>query len=70
MVLPEFGFPAKAILIRLPLLSKKSGTVRSIDVATEMNFTKASISAAMKRLREERYITVKKDGPPPDQSGV
>ena len=31
---------------------KKNIAVRSIDIANEMNFTKASISIAMKRLRE------------------
>ena len=44
------------------MLSKKIGTVRSIDIANEMNFTKASISVAMKRLREEKYIIVESDG--------
>ena len=53
---------AENYLETILVLSKKSGTVRSIDVATEMNFTKASISVAMKRLREEGYITVEKDG--------
>ena len=53
---------AENYLETILVLSKKSGTVRSVDVATEMNFTKASISVAMKRLREEGYITVEKDG--------
>ena len=44
------------------VLSKKHTDVRSIDIANEMNFTKASISVAMKRLREDEYIVVKKDG--------
>ena len=44
------------------VLSKKHGVVRSIDVANEMNFTKPSISVAMKRLREDEYITVEHDG--------
>ena len=44
------------------ILSKKNGAVRSIDVANEMNFTKPSISVAMKRLREDEYITVNNDG--------
>lgn len=44
------------------VLSKKHGSVRSIDIANEMNFTKASISVAMKKLREDEYIVVEKDG--------
>lgn len=44
------------------MLSKKNGYVRSVDVAHEMNFTKASISVAMKRLREDGYITVNECG--------
>lgn len=44
------------------VLSQKNGTVRSIDVANEMGFTKASISIAMKRLREDEYIIVENDG--------
>ncbi len=44
------------------VLLKKHGCVRSIDVANEMHFTKASISVAMKRLREDNYIVVQQDG--------
>ena len=44
------------------VLSNKNSSVRSIDVANEMGFTKASISVAMKRLRENEYITVDTDG--------
>jgi len=44
------------------VLSQKHGSVRSIDVANEMGFTKASISIAMKRLREDEYIIVENDG--------
>ena len=44
------------------VLSKKMASVRSIDVANEMNFTKASISVAMKRLREDEYIAIDTDG--------
>ena len=53
---------AENYLETILILSKKHGAVRSIDVANEMNFTKASISVAMKRLREDEYIVVEKDG--------
>ena len=44
------------------LLQKRIGQVRSIDIATEMNFTKPSVSVAMKNLREKEYITMADDG--------
>lgn len=53
---------AENYLETILILSKKHGTVRSIDVANEMNFTKASISVAMKHLREDEYIKVDSDG--------
>ena len=53
---------AENYLETILILSKKHGIVRSIDVANEMNFTKASISVAMKRLREDEYVKVDGDG--------
>ena len=44
------------------LLQKKAGHVRSIDIANEMNFTKPSVSVAMKNLREKGYITMADNG--------
>lgn len=44
------------------LLQKKKGSVRSIDIVTELGYTKASISVAMKGLREKKYITVADTG--------
>lgn len=44
------------------LLQKRLGQVRSIDIANEMNFTKPSVSIAMKNLREKAYITVSENG--------
>ena len=38
-------------------LSEK-GNVRSIDVAQHLNFSKPSVSIAMKNLREKEHITV------------
>ena len=43
-------------------LSKKLPVVRSIDIAHELNFTKASVSIAMKGLRENGHITVSDAG--------
>lgn len=41
---------------------KGKGEVRSIDIVNELEFSKASVSVAMKNLRENGYITVDKDG--------
>ena len=42
--------------------SKGKGEVRSIDIVNELEFSKPSVSVAMKNLRENGYITVDKDG--------
>ncbi len=44
------------------ILSKRNGCVRSIDIATEMNFTKASVSRAMSILKRDNYIIMNADG--------
>ena len=44
------------------LLQKRTGQVRSIDIATEMNFSKPSVSVAMKNLREKGYISMADNG--------
>lgn len=44
------------------LLQKRLGQVRSIDIANEMNFSKPSVSVAMKNLREKTYITMSESG--------
>ncbi len=38
------------------MLQEKNGQVRSIDIANELNFSKPSVSIAMKKLRENGYI--------------
>ncbi len=44
------------------ILSKRHSVVRSIDVAAELNFSKPSVSVAMKNLKNRKYITVSEDG--------
>lgn len=44
------------------MLQERNGHVRSIDIAEELNYSKASISVAMKKLRENGYISMAKDG--------
>ena len=44
------------------ILSRRLSGVRSIDVANELNFSKPSVSVAMKNLKGRGYITVAEDG--------
>ena len=44
------------------MLSKKLPVVRSVDIANELGFKKSSVSIAMKKLRENGYITMDRDG--------
>lgn len=40
------------------VLSNRSNTVKSIDVANELNYARASVSRAIKLLIEKNYITL------------
>lgn len=53
---------AENYLETILMLSKQKKYVRSIDIANELNFSKASVSVAMKSFREENYITISSDG--------
>lgn len=44
------------------VLCNRLGEVRSVDIASEMGFSKPSVSVAMKNLREEGCILVDKSG--------
>ena len=44
------------------ILKKQNGSVRSIDIAHELGFSKPSVSVAMKNLRENGYIVVDNSG--------
>ena len=44
------------------ILSNKQEYVRSIDIVEYLNFSKPSVSVAMKKLRENGYINVDKKG--------
>lgn len=44
------------------LLEKKNNFVRSIDIANELNYSKPSVSRAMKLLKESNYIEMDGDG--------
>ena len=44
------------------MVRERKGVVYSIDIAHELNFSKPSVSVAMKRLRENGYIQMDADG--------
>ena len=44
------------------MIRQRKGVVYSIDIVHELNFSKPSVSVAMKRLRENGYIQMDADG--------
>ena len=59
MVLQESG---EMYLETILILSENGKSVRSIDVAEQMHFSKPSVSRAMSKLREGGYILMDKTG--------
>ena len=53
---------AENYLETIYMLGQKQSFVRSIDIANELNYSKPSVSVAMKNLRENGYIEVMGDG--------
>lgn len=53
---------AENYLEAILMLKKEHGVVRSIDIATYLEFSKPSVSVAMKKLRENDYIVMDTDG--------
>lgn len=53
---------AENYLETIYVLTNRNGSVRSIDIANELGFSKPSVSVAMKSLRENGYIDVMGDG--------
>ena len=53
---------AEDYLEQILMLKEQKGSVRSIDIAVAMGFSKPSVSIAMKNLRENGYISVDADG--------
>ena len=49
---------AEDYLESILVLKKRLGSVRSVDIANYLEFSKPSVSIAMKRLRENGYIEV------------
>ncbi|MCM1113902.1 MAG: metal-dependent transcriptional regulator [Clostridium sp.] len=53
---------AENYLETILMLKNSKGFVRSIDIANELDFSKPSVSVAMKNLRENGYIDVDSNG--------
>ncbi|WP_322172657.1 metal-dependent transcriptional regulator [Acutalibacter caecimuris] len=53
---------AENYLETILILHQRTGAVRSIDIAAEMEFSKPSVSVAMKHLRERNCIVVDPEG--------
>lgn len=53
---------AEMYLETILVLAQRNQSVRSIDIAYELDYKKPSVSVAMKNLRENGYINVDPDG--------
>lgn len=62
MELPKIQESAENYLETILVLKERNGTVRSVDIAAEMGFSKPSVSVAMRNLREQECITMGDDG--------
>ncbi len=53
---------AENYLETIYMLKKQNGSVRSVDVAHHLGFSKPSVSVAMKSFREDGYVTLDEHG--------
>lgn len=53
---------AENYLEAILIIKNEKGTVRSIDIANHLNFSKPSVSVAMKDLKQNGYISIDSDG--------
>ena len=53
---------AEDYLESILILQEQCGQVRSIDIVNKLGFSKPSVSIAMKKLRENGYISMAGDG--------
>ncbi len=49
-------------LERILMLQNKNGSVRAIDIASSMDYSRASVSIALKKLKADNMIDVGNDG--------
>ena len=53
---------AEDYLESILVLKERRGVVHSIDIVNELGYSKPSVSIAMKKLRENGYISISPDG--------
>ncbi|MBR2676357.1 MAG: metal-dependent transcriptional regulator [Solobacterium sp.] len=53
---------AEDYLEAILMIKERKGYVRSVDIADELQFSKASVSVAMKKLRENGYVSMDPSG--------
>ena len=53
---------AENYLETILMLREKKGAVRSVDIATELGYSKPSVCVAMRNLREHGYVVTDSDG--------
>ena len=53
---------AEDYLESILILKERRGVVHSIDIVNELDYSKPSVSIAMKKLRESGYISMAPDG--------
>ena len=53
---------AENYLETILVLQQRNGSVRSIDIAAELEFSKPSVSVAMKNLKNRGYIVISDEG--------
>ena len=53
---------AENYLEAILILNRRNGDVHAIDIAAELNFSKPSVSIAMKKLRENGYVEINELG--------
>ena len=58
----EIRESAENYLETILMLNRERGSVRSVDIATKLGFSKPSVSVAMKNLRENGYVLTDPDG--------
>ena len=59
MALQESG---EMYLETILIISKKNGSVRSVDISEHMGYSKPSVSRAVGLLKKDAFITVEKEG--------
>lgn len=58
----SYNESAENYLETILILSRRLPVVRAVNIATELDFKKSSVSVAMKNLREKEYIRVDESG--------